>query len=90
MSSHYGRLELTWANKHLRLLAHEGGRYEWTDYGDYRVAEVRLLREVEKIGDYGNGSGPDNLLIRGDALHALRSLAQLPEVNIHVLGSGAC
>ena len=36
-----GRLELTWTNKHLRLLAHEDESYEWVNPGDYRVAEVR-------------------------------------------------
>lgn len=74
-----GRHELTWTNKSLRLLAHERGRYEWTDRGDHRVAGVRLLHEVGKVGDQDRGSGPDHLLIRGDDLHALRSLARLPE-----------
>jgi hypothetical protein len=37
-----GRLELTWTNKHERLLAHEDGSYEWLSPSDYRVAEVRL------------------------------------------------
>lgn len=29
-----GRLELTWTNKDLRLLAHEDGSYEWVDPSD--------------------------------------------------------
>lgn len=37
-----GRLELTWTNKDMRLLAHEDGRYEWVPATDYRVAETRL------------------------------------------------
>jgi adenine-specific DNA-methyltransferase len=41
-----GRLELTWTNKHLRLLAHEDGTYEWVPPSDYRVAEVRLLHHA--------------------------------------------
>lgn len=44
--SYEGRLELTWTNKTLRLLAHEDGRYEWVSPADYRVAEVRLLDDV--------------------------------------------
>lgn len=82
-----GRLELTWTNKNLRLLAHEGGRYEWTDRGDHRVAEVRLLRDAGVVGvDQGDGERCDNLLIRGDALHALGSLAKLPSYSKTYLG----
>ncbi len=81
-----GRLELTWTNKTLRLLAHEDGRYEWTDRGDHRVAEVRLLHEVGVVGEEASGSCPDNLLIRGDALHALSSLAKLPSFSRDYLG----
>jgi adenine-specific DNA-methyltransferase len=74
-----GRLELTWTNKHLRLLAHEGGRYEWVPPADYRVAEVRLLDDVSLVGEVKRVRAGDNLLIHGDALNALRSLARLPE-----------
>ena len=42
-----GRLELTWTNKHLRLLAHDDGRYEWVPPSDYRVAEVKMDKEME-------------------------------------------
>lgn len=77
---HYeGRLELTWTNKHLRLLAHDDGSYEWTEPSDYRVAEVRLLHDIAAVGTAGKHRAADNLLIRGDALHALTSLAKLPE-----------
>lgn len=83
-----GRLELTWTNKALRLLAHDDGSYEWTDPGDHRVAEVRLLHGA---GEVGNPSGnafeaPADTLIRGDALHALRSLSKLPEFACDYLG----
>ena len=74
-----GRLELTWTNKHLRLLAHEDGSYEWVEPSDHRVAEVRLLRDAGRVGDEDEGDGPENLLIRGDALHSLLSLSALPE-----------
>ena len=76
-----GRLELTWTNKHKRLLAHEDESYEWTNPSDYRVAEVRLLHDVNTVGKTNpkKQRPADNLLIRGDALHALTSLSQIPE-----------
>lgn len=74
-----GRLELTWTNKHLQLITTESGGYEWVEPGDPRVSEVRLLRDVETVGDLGE-VGEDNLLIEGDALHALTSLNRIPEL----------
>src|SRR5438270_3151866 len=76
-----GRLELTWTNKPLRLLAHEDGSYEWVPPSDYRVAEVRLLHDAGVVGEvHGTRDrANDNLLIRGDALNALTSLIELPE-----------
>jgi adenine-specific DNA-methyltransferase len=73
MPRYSGRLELTWTNKHERLLAHEDGNYQWVVPGDYRVAEVRLLRNAGTTGDThaDEDRARDNLLIRGDALHAL-------------------
>jgi len=73
---HSGRLELTWTNKDKTLLAHEDGSYEWVDPADYRVNEVRLLHEIGTVGD----DQSDNLLIRGDALHALTALNRLPHL----------
>lgn len=70
------RLELTWANKDMRLLAHDDVSYEWVDPIDWRVSEVRLLEHIEDVGEPDSG----NLLIRGDALHALTALASLPEI----------
>jgi adenine-specific DNA-methyltransferase len=78
MPTYAGRLELTWTNKHLRLLAHDDGSYEWVPPTDYRVAEVRLLRDRLAVGCVA-ARARDNLVIRGDALHALTSLASLPE-----------
>lgn len=74
-----GRLELTWTNKQLNLLAHEDGSYEWMPQSDYRVAEVRLLHDVDVCGTATSLRAKDNLLIRGDALHALNALSSLPE-----------
>lgn len=86
MPEYEGRLELTWTNKHLSLLAHEDGSYEWLDPSDYRVAEVRLLHDVSTVGIVGRKRAADNLLIRGDALNALTSLARLPEFASEYLG----
>lgn len=86
MEQYKGRLELTWTNKHLRLLAHEDGSYEWLEPSDYRVAEVRLLHDVNTVGEIGKDRAADNLLIRGDALNALTSLARLPEFAEEYLG----
>lgn len=83
-----GRLELTWTNKSQRLLSHEDGSYEWTQAGDYRVAEVRLLHNITTVGDAASDKqrAKDNLLIRGDALHALTSLSAIPEFRNEYLG----
>lgn len=81
-----GRLELTWTNKGQRLIAHEDGSYEWVPPGDYRVAEVRLVHDLGAIGEVGGSRSADNLLIRGDALNALTSLARLPEFAREYLG----
>jgi adenine-specific DNA-methyltransferase len=83
-----GRLELTWTNKHLRLLAHEDGSYQWLPPSDYRVSEVRLLRDAGTVGKTHDDTAraKDNLLIRGDALHGLTSLVRIPEFAREYLG----
>ncbi len=88
MPTYDGRLELTWTNKPLRLLAHEDGSYEWVSPSDYRVAEVRLLHDVGAVGEVHAqpDRARDNLLIRGDALNALTSLIELPEFAREYLG----
>ncbi len=87
-ATYAGRLELTWTNKHLTLLAHENQTYEWVDPADYRVSEVRLLHDVAKVGHTATDSrrAGDNLLIRGDALHALNALSSIPEFAREYLG----
>jgi adenine-specific DNA-methyltransferase len=83
MAENYeGRLELTWTNKHQRLLANEDGSYEWLPPADYRIAEVRLMHDATTVGETKGGPrsrGKDNLLVRGDALSGLTSLRRLPE-----------
>jgi adenine-specific DNA-methyltransferase len=74
-----GQLELTWTNKDERLLSNEDGSYEWVPPSDYRVSEVRLLNDATSVGVTDSKRAADNLLIRGDALHALTSLAELSE-----------
>ena len=81
-----GRLELTWTNKGLSLLAHEDGSYEWVPHSDYRVAETRLLHDVDACGVTTTTRSKDNLLIRGDALHALNALTHLPEFAKEIAG----
>jgi adenine-specific DNA-methyltransferase len=85
---HSGRLELTWTNKHLRLLSNEDGGYTWVPPADYRVAEVRLLHDVEEVGETHaqRSRAKDNLLIAGDALNALTSLCELPELAREYVG----
>lgn len=80
-----GRLELTWTNKDRRIIEPEDARdstWDWVPRSDYRVAEIRLLREAGHVGE----PGAENLLIRGDALHALGSLTRLPGYREQHLG----
>lgn len=79
-----GRLELTWANKHLRLISDPEGGYEWVDPVDPRVSEVRLLHDVDTVGNASPDG--DNLLIEGDALHALTALNRIPELAKRYVG----
>lgn len=83
-----GTLELTWTNKHKRLLAEEDGSYQWVPPSDYRVAEVRLLEDAGTVGKTRSqrDRAKDNLLIRGDALNALTSLGELPEFTQELVG----
>jgi len=55
LPTYEGRLELTWTNKPLRLLAHEDGSYQWVPPSDYRVAEVRLLHAARRWANYVSG-----------------------------------
>lgn len=83
-----GRLELTWTNKALSLLAHDDGSYQWVSPTDYRVAEVRLLHSAAAVGSVGaeRDRARSNLLIRGDALNGLVSITSLPEFSREYLG----
>jgi adenine-specific DNA-methyltransferase len=82
---HQGRLELTWTDKGKTLLSTGDGRYDYTfvDPSDYRVSEVRLLHEIDRIEaprpeDDLPAPPTDNLLITGDAMHVLDALAKIP------------
>jgi adenine-specific DNA-methyltransferase len=79
MLMHRGRLELTWTNKDRALLTTPDGGYEWVAPTDHRVSEIRLLHSVQLVGDVSTNRADSNLLIRGDALHGLRALNELPE-----------
>lgn len=88
-SQYHGRLELTWTNKDQALLWSEDGSHRWVPPADYRVAEVRLLHDAGEVGKVSPASrrASDNLLIRGDALNALTSLARIPEFQREYLGT---
>jgi len=83
-----GRVGITWTNQRRRLLARDDNTYEWVAPHDERVSEVRLLDSVAAIGETHEDDqrAADNLLIRGDALHALRSLTSLPEFRDEYVG----
>lgn len=81
-----GQLKLTWTNKDLPLLTDTRGGYQWVPKHDYRVEEVRLLHDVRCVGKVSSIRASDNLLIHGDALHALHSLARLPEFTTEIAG----
>ena len=73
-----GRLTLNWSNDDQSLLSDGGTGYKWVARDDPRVREVRLLEEVDRVGEVSAGAG-DNLLIRGDSLDALRAMVYSPE-----------
>lgn len=95
-SKHAGRLELTWTDKEKTLLSTGDGQYDYTfvDPSDYRVSEVRLLHEVDRVEAPTPEGRPeglpdptgDNLLITGDAMHVLDALAKIPEYSEKYLG----
>jgi len=73
-----GRLSLSWAHKGDALISDGDGGYEWVDPDDPRTREVRLLDPVNSVGET-TGTPGDNLLIRGNGLHAMRALLSSPE-----------
>lgn len=93
---HQGQLELTWTDKDKALLSTGDGKYDYTfvDPADYRVSEVRLLHTVGRVDAQTPPERPDdlpvptteNLLITGDAMHALDSLTKIPEYAETYLG----
>ncbi len=88
-NKHTGRLELTWTDKDKTLLSTGDGQYDYTFVhpSDYRVSEVRLLHEIERVEAPAPDGRPDglpeptddNLLITGDAMHVLDVLVKMPE-----------
>jgi adenine-specific DNA-methyltransferase len=73
-----GRLTLNWLNDDQSLISNGETGYRWVARDDPRVREVRLIDEVDRVGD-ASGTESDNLLIRGDSLDALRSMVHSPE-----------
>jgi adenine-specific DNA-methyltransferase len=88
-AQHSGRLELTWTDKDKALLSVADGKYDYTfvEHTDPRVLEVRVLHEVDRFSFPVPDNRPpglpvpttDNLLITGDAMHALNALRKIPE-----------
>jgi len=74
------QVELRWLNKVLRLLETKDGD-GWV-VGDVRPTGVRLLAPPFTIGNV-----PPNLLIRSDALCALRGLGRLGQYKHHFGGN---
>lgn len=76
-----GRLTLSWVGKDRALLGTADGGYEWVERDDPRVTEVRLLHQLDVVGEVKPDSRApsDNLLIVGDSYDALRSLSRAPE-----------
>lgn len=67
------KLELTWFNKDKSLFYDlDEKEYIWVDKKDPRVSEPRILLEKESFGD----KDPENILIKGDNLLALKALQQ--------------
>lgn len=95
-AAHSGGLELTWTNKDKALLSTGDGKYDYTfvDPADYRVSEVRLVHEVERVDAPTPEDRPeglpepttDNLLITGDAMHVLDVLTKVPDYSDKYLG----
>lgn len=79
MPDYEGRFELTWATKHLRLLADGEGSCGRLDPSDCRVADVRLLHDMTTVGEVSRNWAANNRLIHGDALCGVTSLTKLPE-----------
>ncbi|MEV8367965.1 site-specific DNA-methyltransferase [Microbacterium sp. NPDC064584] len=96
MGRHSGRLELTWTDKDKALISTGDGRYDYTfvDKYDPRAREIRLLHDVgglvrptpvARSADLPEPTN-DNLLITGDAMHALDALRMTPEWASQYLG----
>lgn len=89
VGQHAGRLELTWADKDKALLSSSDGKYDYSfaDRRDPRVLEVRLLLDANTFDGVEAEIRPDNLpaptvenlLVTGDAMHALDALRKTPE-----------
>ena len=82
-----GRLTLSWVGKDRSLLGTAAGGYEWVERDDPRVTEVRLLHELEIVGDVAPGpNAAENLLVVGDAYDALHALTRIPEYAEQLVG----
>jgi adenine-specific DNA-methyltransferase len=78
--------ELTWTNKDLLLDSTDTGTYRWISRDDPRATDVRALESRIAVGSIAEGLGWRNLLIRGDALHALRALSHAAPYAANIVG----
>ncbi len=67
-------IRLEWAERKSGLLILDNGHATWTSADDRRLTEIRHLKLARQVGELS-----DNLLVRGDAQHALRSLLGLDD-----------
>ena len=73
------RLTLSWVGKDQTLIRTPGDGYDWVSRDDPRVTEIRLLHDVQFVGQSPLGRTEENLLILGDSYDAARALARIPE-----------
>lgn len=73
------RLTLSWIGKDQTLARTSDGGYKLVNRDDPQVTEVRLLHDVDVVGDAGPDLAAGNRLILGDSYDALRALVRIPE-----------
>ena len=73
------RLTLSWVGKDQTLMRTPRGGYELFGRDDPRVTEIRLLHDVQAVGESPLDRTGENLLILGDSYDATRALTRIPE-----------
>ena len=73
------RLTLSWVGKDKALIRTPEDGYDWVNREDPRVTEIRLLHDVQFVGESPIDRTLENLLILGDSYDAARALTRIPE-----------